>query len=956
MHKNFYNNAFRLLFCTLLLSTTIFAQDPGNSDRRPCQEDAIVSLAFSGDTELNTCTDDDIMDRIRFQVNNFNMAYAYVVVDAEDIIQSIGFSNFINFDMLPSGTLRVFAFSNYGRITASVGENFNTATLSVPCAGLTANFVTVNNGTFGDVIIQSAQDSYDICLDEEPDIITFTSTVPNSSFVIVSAAGTINAISETGIVDFNNATPGNCRAYAFASPNGVPAAPGDPFSVLEGIMGCGIGLSTNFISLSRVEANGGTILTTDGEDTVQTCPGDGNDDLIDFAITGTSGESNRIIITNDQNIIIGLPEGTTVNFEGAGEGVCRAWNLAFTGDFIAELDQNILDAQLASGCQDLSDAFVEVRREVPVGGTVLTVDGQSEVQTCPGDGEADIVEVVSTGTSGGSVIYLITDGDGNLLGSNTAPSFDVEGAGVGACRIYALTYQGNLTLTDGVNVPTATDLADNCFAISSTFVTAIRLAPDGGTVTTIDGETELTICPGDGLADDISFASDGADPTANFTYVITDANNNVLGIPLGNTVNFDGAPVGSCRLWGLSYVGNLLIEAGDDLLATVLADGCFDLSDNFVTVNRETPEGGFILTVTGESSLLICPGDGNDDIIEFVVAGATGPSNRLIITNEENIIIGLPEGNVANFDEAGVGICRAWNVSFYGNFTAEIGQDITVGPLAEGCNDLSEDFVEVRREIPAGGTILTTDGDSEVETCPGDGMADVIDVVTTDASGGELIYLITDADNILLSFSLTPSFDVEGAGVGACRIYSLTYQGNQTLTLGEDVTTAVLADNCFALSTTYVNVVRTVPNGGAVATEDGETEITVCPGDGLDDEVTFVSTGADPDANFTFVVTDANNLILGIPAGNSVNFEEAPVGACRLWGVSYAGMLLIEVGDEITESMLAEGCSSLSDNFVTVTRELPTGGTVRLDNGATEANVFPVDGIADVLKMYLIHI
>lgn len=949
MHKNLYHNAFRLLFCTLLLSTTIFAQDPGNSDRRPCQEDAIVSLAFSGATELNTCTDDDVMDRIRFQVNNFNQAYAYVVVDAEDIIQSIGFSNFINFDMLPSGTLRVFAFSNYGRITAAVGEDFNTATLSVPCAGLTANFVTINNGTSGDVVIESAQDHYDICLDEEPDVLTFTSTVLNSYFIFVSSTGNINAINETGVIDINNGTPGNCRVYAFASPNGVPAAPGDDISLLEGIVGCGIGLSENFITLNRVEANGGTILTADGEDSVQTCPGDGNDDLIDFVVTGTTGGSNRIIITNDQNVIIGLPEGTTVNFEGAEEGVCRAWNLAFTGDFIAEMGQNVLEAQLASGCQDLSEAFVEVRREVPVGGTVLTTDGQSEVQTCPGDGEADIVEVVSTGASGGSVIYLITDGDGNLLGSNTEPSFDVEGAGVGACRIYAMAYQGNLTLTDGVNVPTATDLSDECFDVSSTFVTAVRIAPDGGTVATEDGDTEVTVCPGDGIADNVNFASAGADPTATFTFVVTDANNNVLGIPPGNTVNFDAAPVGTCRLWGLSYVGDLLIEGGDDLLETVLADGCFDLSDNFVTVNRESPEGGSILTVSGESSLLICPGDGNDDIVDFTVTGATGPANRLIITDENNIIIGLPEGNTVNFDGAEVGVCRAWNVSFYGDFTAEMGQDIAVGPLANGCNAISEDFVEVRREIPAGGTVLTTDGDSEVETCPGDGNADVIDVVTSDASGGELIYLITDSDNTLLNFSQTPSFDVEGAGVGVCRIYSLTYQGSLTLTLGEDVTTAVLADNCFALSTTYVSVVRTIPNGGTVATEDGATEITVCPGDGIADEVTFVSTGADPDANFTFVVTDENNQILGIPFGDSVNFEDAPLGACRLWGVSYAGDLLIEVDDIITEATLAEGCSSLSDNFVTVTRELPTGGTVSLDNGTNEATVCPGDGVDDVL-------
>ncbi|NJO86687.1 MAG: hypothetical protein HC821_01015 [Lewinella sp.] len=83
------------------------------------------------------------------------MAYAYVVVDANNIIVSIGFSNFINFAMLPTGPLRVYAFSNYGFLTARVGDNFTTTPLSVPCFGLTTNFVAVNNTAPGGTNITS---------------------------------------------------------------------------------------------------------------------------------------------------------------------------------------------------------------------------------------------------------------------------------------------------------------------------------------------------------------------------------------------------------------------------------------------------------------------------------------------------------------------------------------------------------------------------------------------------------------------------------------------------------------------------------------------------------------------------------------------------------------------------------------------------------------------------------
>ncbi|MEL7162342.1 MAG: hypothetical protein AAFN92_16410, partial [Bacteroidota bacterium] len=91
--KHFYAGLIgSLLF---LLSSSLNAQNPNVSDPRSCQDDAEVSLAFSGETTLNTCTDDDIMDRVRFQVRPFRQAFAYVVVDANDIIQSIGFSNWI---------------------------------------------------------------------------------------------------------------------------------------------------------------------------------------------------------------------------------------------------------------------------------------------------------------------------------------------------------------------------------------------------------------------------------------------------------------------------------------------------------------------------------------------------------------------------------------------------------------------------------------------------------------------------------------------------------------------------------------------------------------------------------------------------------------------------------------------------------------------------------------------
>ena len=57
-------------------------------------------------------------------------------------------------------------------------------------------------------------------------------------------------------------------------------------------------------------------------------------------------------------------------------------------------------------------------------------------------------------------------------------------------------------------------------------------------------------------------------------------------------MNFEGAGSGTCLVWGLSYTGNITVSMGDNALSMPLSDDCFDLSDNFVSVIRDTPDGG----------------------------------------------------------------------------------------------------------------------------------------------------------------------------------------------------------------------------------------------------------------------------------------------------------------------------------------------------------------------------
>jgi len=149
-------------------------------------------------------------------------------------------------------------------------------------------------------------------------------------------------------------------------------------------------------------------------------------------------------------------------------------------------------------------------------------------------------------------------------------------------------------------------LTDDCFDLSDNFISVIRDMPDGGTVQTIDGATEVTTIAGDGIDDIIEFESLGTS-NSNFAYVITDDQNNILGIPPGNSQNFEGAGVGICRVWGLSYTGNILVGMGDNAATATLTDDCFSLSSNYIEVNRAaalTNPGGSTLTASKTATIL----------------------------------------------------------------------------------------------------------------------------------------------------------------------------------------------------------------------------------------------------------------------------------------------------------------------------------------------------------------
>ena len=250
--------------------------------------------------------------------------------------------------------------------------------------------------------------------------------------------------------------------------------------------------------------------------------------------------------------------------------------------------------------------------------TAATIAG-GPFSFCAGDGTPDFVSGITlNGGSGANGAWVVTDDQLNILGLPAMPGdVDFDGAGFGTCLIWYLYFEDGLTgATVGEN---AANLV-GCFALSNSIEVVRENCVDPCTVTpaTIAGGP-FSFCAGDGTPDFVSGITLNGGSGTNGTWVVTDDQLNILGLPgMPGDVDFDGAGFGTCLIWYL-YFEDGLTGATVGANAADL-DGCFVLS-NSLEVLREDCScnggdiGGNILTnadcdVSG-TSVIVTDAGGN---------------------------------------------------------------------------------------------------------------------------------------------------------------------------------------------------------------------------------------------------------------------------------------------------------------------------------------------------------
>ena len=187
-------------------------------------------------------------------------------------------------------------------------------------------------------------------------------------------------------------------------------------------------------------------------------------------------------------------------------------------------------------------------------------------------------------------------------------------------------------------------------------------------------------------------------------YVVTDDQGNILGLPPANTVDFEGAGPGNCYVYYMRYTGNLIASMGDNINNDPLSDDCYDLSDDFVMVERILPPSqNEISTDNAETSVILDLASGQTTVT-FVNNAEAGLSYQYAAVDQSDQIVGLSVNESFDFAQLDMGVYRVYGVLYDGAFTAVVGDILFSTQLSDRWASISTNAitVEVSRSVGIG--------------------------------------------------------------------------------------------------------------------------------------------------------------------------------------------------------------------------------------------------------------
>ena len=550
------------------------------------------------------------------------------------------------------------------------------------------------------------------------------------------------------------------------------------------------------------------------------------------------------------------------------------------------------------------------------GGQLFTGNAESSISICPEDVMENGLNFFSTSFAPTNYAYVVTDINNRILTISLSSTLDFEGLIEGNYFVYGFSFLGEITANQGDFIFT-TMFASGCWQISSTRVEVQLASPGTNEVRTGDFQTMVNLCINEGAPDIVQLQSISSRNTP-FVFVVTDNNGSILMVTEESVVDFTNAAFGDCYVYGLAYTGDLLANFGMNVNEDILSTGCFELSENFVTVNRSQVNGGNVFTDEFISFYNFTTDDGLSNSLNFSNSGSVGAEYVLILTDQSNNIVEFLDQPNFDFEGLEAGVFRVWGYSFSGDILLTEGQSIFTTPFSSGCFNLSANAIVITT-VTTGVTppactlespqISALSGTTFCANQPGQ-------ILVTDANlntGATSALLILDQNETILQIATDSEVSTQALPAGVFSVLQIVHEQIDNLTIGQSLNDLV---GCFALSNS-IQITKfrqddaqcTVPpvcslQMGSLMADTNE----VCIEDPNANTIIFTITNNSNEGLEGILITDLDGTILELSA-NTV-FNITTLGPSQYFYINYIDTVQIFGGTSIQD---LEGCFTLSD-------------------------------------------
>jgi hypothetical protein len=869
----------------------------------------------------------------------------FIITDLENRILALSPSSTINFSNIPGEYNRVWGATYIGNIQAKVGDKLFAVSFADSCYSITTNAINIRkrNPDGGRLQLSDGTTAQLLC---------FTSGIPQTKLVATTGGGGDNYVylitdRQNNVVSLypNNGQyhladlpAGEYRVYGLSYTGKISFSVGTNIRTGRFSDQC-FDFSQNFITFTKSVNDGGKIQLADGGARKVLC-GVSKDSSLMITTSTLLVQNYVYLVTDTFNRIVSISTSNQVRILGADEGYFRIWGLGYSGELIAKVGESAASAELSSQCWDLSDSYVQViKRSVDAGQLSLT--NPSTALICFGQNAPESISLQNSPRFiGDNYALIITDTLQRIVAISNGLDFRPSKSFPNNFRVYGVAYTGKLNATIGNRVGTIS--SDECFDLSDNFVRFRWNEVDGGLVSLSTGATERLVCI-DATADQMSFRNTGTAPTSTYRYLLTDDQDRLLLVLLGNSIDLNAGQPGKCRIWGLSYSGSLQLKAGDIVTAKSASDACFDLSNNFIAITKEQIKGGTIAFSTGNSPKFVCKA-GKPDTLNWTRKDTQGSQLTYLITDAQGNILRITDQTRLFFDEITRDTARIYSMAYTGTLTAKVGLNINRNPLSDACFNLSNALIAIKTNLQ-GGLLRLSNGRTDNLQCPSAGSSSTLRFQRVGSLGDKFVYLITNNSNKIIAATSLDSFNFGNLPGGTYRVWGLAYGGQLLAMAGQDALTDLLADDCSGLSFNYITVNRQIPLGGKLSLIGGGVKTYVCPSNKQRDSIEWQLQG-NQEGSIAYLITNADNTIRAITSENNTSLDSFPTGKYRIWGLVYNGDLLAKVGQKADQVQLSTSCFSLSENFLDIEKVAPEAGTIEATG--IKSNICSGDGTADV--------